>query len=351
MSPISNSYRYLFILTLSAFMSSCNLFHTDHWKEYTHMRGDFKVDFKGTPEIRNLKDTIEGNVVNIVAVGGMDQKGISYIVEYKDLPEDLINSDTSEGLHFLFAYSMQHIQEELGKESLKSFEQISLNKFPGREIIWHSPAKDTGIHQRIFLVKNKFYIVSVTYPYSLHEDPDIIRFLDSFQLISKKESQKEEQRAKKTRKNYAVKFPGNTKVKNMPSYIPGIGNVVEVLQYYEPTELQFNQTRESNYFYGVSQLSLPEGYDDGKSRELVKLVFNATVERFLYGKVIHYREIEYDGSFWGIEGQGTSDINHLAIHIRAFIIDGNIYHIYVITEKGKQNNTKSLDFFNSFRVY
>lgn len=315
------------------------------------MRGDFKVDFKGTPEVKNLKDTIEGIILDIVAVGGMDPKGISYIIEYKDLPEELINSDTSEGLHFLFANSMRTIQEELGKESLVSFEQISLNKFPGREIIFHNISKNIGVHQRVFLVKNKFYIVSVTYPFSSHDDPDIIRFLDSFQLISKKESHKEEQQAKETRKNYSVKFPGNTKVRNMPSYIPGIGNVVEVLQYYEPTEQQFTQTRESNYFYGVSQLALPEGYDEEKSRELVKLVFNGTVERILYGKVIHYRDIEYDNSFWGIEGQGTSEVNNLAIHIRAYIIDGNIYHIYVITEKGKQNNTKSLEFFNSFKVY
>ncbi len=351
MSFISGFFKFLFLLIAALFVGSCNLFNKYEWKEYTHMRGDFKVDFKGIPEVLNLKDTLGNYILDIVTVGGMDEKGISYFVEYKDLPAELIDSDTSEGLHYLFAYSMQSIQDELGSESLKSFEQISLNKFPGREMIWHNKEKDRGVHQRVFLVKNRFYTVLVSYPYSYHDDADITRYLESFQLISKKESIHEEQKAVKTERNYSIRFPGRTVVKNLPSYFPEIGNIIETVQYYEPTEQQFAQTKEHNFLYAVSQIKLPDGIDiNEKTKEIVTLVFNGTVERFIQGKVIHYREIDYNGKYWGIEGQGTSELNSVGVHIRAYIIEGNIYILYVIMPKGNQNNQKSLDFFNSFQI-
>lgn len=348
MLSLKKPSAFLALTLLCLYHISCNRYD---WKEYTHMRGDFKVDFKGIPEIQNLKDTFDTYIMDFVSVGGMDEKGISYSVEYKDLPEELINSDTTKGLHFLFANSMKNIQDELGKESLQSFEQISLNKYPGREIIWHNKEKNQGVHQRVYLVNNRFYSVMVFYSYKDREDPDINRFLESFQLISKKESRNEEQKILKTEKNYSIKFPGNTIITNIPSYLPDFGNIVEKVQYYEPTIQQFEQTKESNYLYAVSQIKLPEDIDiNKKAKDLVIAVFNGAVERIIQGKVIHYREIDYNGKYWGIEGQGTSELNNVAVHIRAYTTESNVYILYVIMPKGNQNNQKSMDFFDSFKI-
>jgi len=347
--------RLLTTTFFTLFLISCSLIQPADWKEFSHMRGNYKVDFRGEPIIENVKDTVEGEVIEWVQVytNVPDKNNYVYAVYYADLPEE-VTSDSLDYLHGLFKYNLKNIREEMGRESLVSFEQTEIQKYPGRESLWINKQKNLGLIKRTYLVKNRLYSLEVSFPAGKKGNEDIRHFFDSFGLISAKDNDKTESKIEKTDKNFKIRFPGSTIVQNHTFYLPEFGNLHEVLQFYQVPDDEFYLVKTTNFRYAISYIKIPEERLGEKNKEklkqLIKDVFKLTIENNYQGRILHFREIDYKGKYWGIEGQGLIYNENAILHIRTYLIDNYCYQLSVGSHRGTQNNAESINFFESFEL-
>jgi len=153
------------------------------WEKYTSQEGGFSILMPGTPgeKIQKVDMKIGEKYVKInMYMFLLQRPGFSYMVVYNDMPQW-----NPEDVDFILDSGRDRGIVSLKGKLLKE-KDIWIDGHPGREI--KIVGADGFIYfSRMYLVKYRFYQVSVT---TLGEDassPNVARFLNSFKLITPEE--------------------------------------------------------------------------------------------------------------------------------------------------------------------
>jgi hypothetical protein len=149
---------------------------------FTSNDGGFSVNsagrFKATKQQSNSS---AGKLVTYQFTAEMDKR--TDIVSYTDYPADFISQNDPEDI--LDGASISAIAVLNGH--FVSATKISLDNYPGREILATAQPSETQsllIKGRLFLVKNRLYMVLVAADNGQVSNDDLDAFLSSFKFIS-----------------------------------------------------------------------------------------------------------------------------------------------------------------------
>ncbi len=124
----------------------------------------------------------EGKVVSHMFAG--DLGGIGYVVVYADNPEEAVRKMDPE--KFLDRARDGAVNKVNGK--LVTETKITLEGNPGREFVVEASeagGEEWTIKVRLFLVKNRLYVIDAAFKKGKVELSEVDRFLQSFKLIGK----------------------------------------------------------------------------------------------------------------------------------------------------------------------
>lgn len=159
------------------FLTGCTTNNTP--TEYKTEAGGFIVNFLGVPqEEKKAVDTAMGSIdMNIYSVSKDD---IAYVISTNDYPEQFVKSkNTKDILNDSRDGILSNTKGKLLYES-----DIQLEQFPGKELKYEV-AEGAGItRQRIFLVNQRLYQISVSTGSEEKYSKEINNFFDSFKLIN-----------------------------------------------------------------------------------------------------------------------------------------------------------------------
>lgn len=142
--------------------------------------GRFAVNFIDTPkhETQKFPSAVGEIELHMYMV---DKSDIAYIVSYNDYPEAIVKNSTTNDL--LVGACNGAIANTNGKNSV--IEDITLGEHPGKYLKYdgEKDGEQYKTHQKIYLVGNRLYQVTVaTHNEKEHMD-DINKFVNSFKLI------------------------------------------------------------------------------------------------------------------------------------------------------------------------
>ena len=172
------------LILLSALLILSSAFAPADW--YTFKEDGFKIDFpeKPTTETQSVPSAIGDLKMKMYMVDASEKKdaeNMVYMVITTFYPDTLVNSDKKDMLENLFRSSIDGaVQNVQGK--LLSEKRIELNGFPGRDIKVDYQEGVAILRMRMYLVKNKMYILQVITETAKESNKSIDRFLDSFGL-------------------------------------------------------------------------------------------------------------------------------------------------------------------------
>jgi hypothetical protein len=176
---ILTPFLIIAILTMS-FISS------DEW--YQCETKNYKILFPKKPsESSQIDNSAIGELtlnLNIYEVSENDtDDNLVYMVNETAYPETVINSDKKDLLDNFFRKSIDGAVNNVhGK--LLSEKIMELNKFPGREIRIDFQNGLAVIKMRMFLIKNRMFMIETITDTKKDFNKSINKFMDSFQLIN-----------------------------------------------------------------------------------------------------------------------------------------------------------------------
>jgi len=158
----------------------------DSWTVFSYPEGKFKIEFPNAPATeKRVINSVAGELtMNIILYDASKEKNnnLIYMVNYTDYPDSLVNSDQKERLKDFFRNSIDgavnNVHGKLLSESV-----VASGNFPGREIRIDFNNGTAVITARIFLVKNRMYMIEVITETKNDFNKSINHFLDSFSLL------------------------------------------------------------------------------------------------------------------------------------------------------------------------
>jgi len=113
----------------------------------------------------------------------VEREDVVYTVSYVDYPQSFVQQIDPE----IILDNARNAGVSNAQGTLLSEHTISLEEYPGRElrIKYPTPGREITIHNRIFLVDNRFYQIMLTTPKEESFSEDIGKFFDSFVLLDK----------------------------------------------------------------------------------------------------------------------------------------------------------------------
>ena len=170
------------LLLIMGFVNSKKWFSLES-KEY-----NFKIEFPAEPtENPQIVDSEIGELKLNMFIYETPENGnddnLVYLVNCTEYPDSVINSDISEILSDFFRNS---IDGAVGSVSgnIISENVIQINDFPGREIKIEFQEGAAIMSLKMFLVKNRMYMLQVITESKNDSNKSIARFMDSFELMN-----------------------------------------------------------------------------------------------------------------------------------------------------------------------
>jgi len=164
----------IILLCLFTVMTGCQ---KSEWTRYDSEAGRFSVLFPGPPETREAPlDTEVGQLTLYATL--YEQRDKVFTIMYGDYPESFVTqSDPADIL-------------EGGVEGMVASKQgtklqdrnISIDGYPGREIVYRNPNPDITVKARLFMVQNRLYMVMQMTRSAQFSHHEADKFLDSFTL-------------------------------------------------------------------------------------------------------------------------------------------------------------------------
>ena len=150
------------------------------WKDYSFPAGRFSVSLPGTPkEESQTTSTALGPLENHIITLETDE--VIYMASYLDIPVSIADPDAiKKALDGGRDRALANIK---GEKKLLSETEISIDGFAGRELRISLP-NDILLRARFYLVKQRLYQILVLVSATEADAKDVIRFLDSFKLMS-----------------------------------------------------------------------------------------------------------------------------------------------------------------------
>jgi hypothetical protein len=183
---MKNNLLKLGIVTIGIF-SLVSFTFSDTWFQLTSIAYKYKIEFPEKPEeTPNVLETKIGKLkMNMFVYDASKSKtdeNLVYLVNFTEYPDSLINSDMKDKMPAFFRNSIDGAVTNVhGK--LLSEKDIEKRGFPGREIRVDFKDGLAVIKMRIYLVKNKMYLIEVITETKKDFNKSIDRFMDSFDLL------------------------------------------------------------------------------------------------------------------------------------------------------------------------
>lgn len=341
---------FLSFLIACAFLAGCS----NSGKEYfTDKSCDFKILFPSEPSVSDRPITFPfgsftGKKFSLETTSGLNK---SYSVTCIELPANIVHSDSMNLLSQLFALTQMDYLKLFGEGALLNTYIKNINKYPGREFIWGNKSTNTGYTRRVFYVKNKLYLLEVSYPAINQHNMDTKSFLDSFRLLSKDINPHPEPTPKVPGKKFTADFPGKTVTRRQVAQ-GSVGPCYIVAEMYQPNSGKQPDIH-GNLGYGVF-------FTDFYQEEIVNMSEDLQ-RKFLYknaegnpmiqngGKIISISESTIDG-IWCLETKAVILSGQLEFKSKTFFKDNYLYQVLVLSAPDKGNNSASDRFIESFHV-
>lgn len=171
------------LIILSTLVFGC--ITKNEWYDFTSIEGGYKIEFPNKPTKDSLVANTEYGPLKFNAYkyeGTENDVNFEYSVTYVEYADSPIHSDSIELHDVFFRNSVDGCVENVHGELM--FELIiEKNGYPGREIKVHLNEGKAVLKGRIFLVKNKLYMLVVLTKTSTDFNKSVTKFFDSFELL------------------------------------------------------------------------------------------------------------------------------------------------------------------------
>lgn len=141
------------------------------WQGYSAPDGKFSVALPGSPR------SSESNGYQRLEVQPQGSAP-TFSVDYADLPPGFIQSPSQ----YFEEYRTKTIPQSFGDGKVVSVRDVSAGDNPGKEFILEFPSTKGSLFRRLFIVKNRLYILSVAGTKLDPAAPDVRKFFDSFNI-------------------------------------------------------------------------------------------------------------------------------------------------------------------------
>lgn len=157
------------------------------WVKFTPTDGAFSISFPSDPKEneQKLETDIGPLLVKMYTAASTDND--AYMLMTTDYPASSnVHSDADEAfLAKLFRGGIDGAMQNLGDASLLSENNIKLDGYPGREFKISFMSGEGLVHGRIYLVRNRMYMVQIVGSKENAEKWEADRYLTSFKLKGK----------------------------------------------------------------------------------------------------------------------------------------------------------------------
>jgi len=145
---------------------------------------------------------------------------------------------------------------------------------------------------------------------------------------------------------FSIEFPQKPDTSSQVMKSP-IGQLTMYLVIYEPKE-----TPDDNFAYIVGHTVYPDSVINSEKKSMVDGFFRSAVDGAVSnvkGKLLTEKKIELDG-FPGREVTVDFQNGQAVILMKCFLVRNVMYILETISESGKENNTSSSHFYQSFKL-
>jgi hypothetical protein len=177
----------LFYLSITLLLFS-SFTQVEKWVWSESKTYGYKIEFPQKPEetVQELDSEIGKLKLNLksyeVSETSPADDNLMYLVNCTVFPETLVHSDFVDKQANFFRATIDGAVAKIGGKII-SEKDIKINSFPGREVkIDYNEGKEI-IFMRLYLVKNKLFVLETITPTQKVPNEAISRFLNSFQLL------------------------------------------------------------------------------------------------------------------------------------------------------------------------
>jgi hypothetical protein len=344
------SKSFFYLLIISALVTSCS---NSGKKYFIDKASDFKIVFPSKPTTSERTivfpfGSFSGKKFNLETTTGLNT---SYSVTCIELPANIVHSDSMKLLSQLFAITQADYLQQLGEGGLINTWVKNVNYYPGREFVWSDPRNNVGHTRRVFYVRNKLYLLEVSYSNNNQHNWGISSFLNSFQLLSEETNPNPEPIPPIPAKKFTIDFPGATETRRMviqgttgPTYI--------VTEMYKPNSgKQFDEF--GNFAYGVNFMNFQKEEILKMSEDIQrKFIYENAVNNPMIqngGQIISNLESTINGN-WCIETKALILNGQIELTAKSFLKDKYLYQVLVLSAASKGNNSAAKEFMESFNL-
>ena len=308
----------------------------------------FEIDWSKSPEYSI--DTLNFEDISVISEKWnltLD-KSTSPIWKYtvkRDLyPSDYIHSDSTVNLIDQFLNSTQNDLLENNIYELISSSECTVNNYFGKDYRWKTKDVNEFFKNRVFLIENAIYQLSVFSRTGESHNKLINEFLNSFVLPENLKGihTKSKEDYKQT---YTINFP------QPPEYISKvidseIGKLTMQMQMVEPENVMLNM------LYMASEVKYPSNTINTANKYeynnfLIKSI-NGSVNA-VNGELISILDIEH-GIMSGKEFKMYISNGKIILKYQMFYINDTLYTLGVMSDAMKDENDKMSTFFKSFKL-
>jgi len=170
------------LVTFVILLVSISSLRAQEWKVYESQEGAFSILTPGLMEKKRatISTGIAAFDVHTFYYNTKDTSGnFLYLINYYDLPEDMIVEDSSDlAMEFLLNTMDQSVSDMDG--DLQYSDEVSLGKHLG--LMWRTRSKKGVVKSRAYIINSRFYMLQVFSIPDKSLNGDVDRFLESFTL-------------------------------------------------------------------------------------------------------------------------------------------------------------------------
>jgi hypothetical protein len=148
------------------------------WMSFSPAGGRFALFLPGEPkESKTVSQTVRGPIENHTFT--IEAGRNSYAVAWFDFKGVVPQGPQIKGA---LDGGQKGMLDRMGDINILKQDDIDLNGFPGREVVFDSADKKSTLTVRLYLVKQRCYTLIATAPQGKSDQPEVRQFFDSFRL-------------------------------------------------------------------------------------------------------------------------------------------------------------------------
>ena len=160
----------------------------DGWVAFTSEEHGFEARFPANP--LSSSQTIMADMGQLtlhrfehkIRSSSADTSDKMYMVVHTTYPEGTVHSDNAAAQPQFFRNSIDGAVSNV-KGKLISEQEITIDGYPGREVVIDYRNNFALIHARYYLVENQLFMLQAIVPGPLANDPSIRQFFNAFRLL------------------------------------------------------------------------------------------------------------------------------------------------------------------------